>query len=148
METSRSNQKPADTVPWYETTGRLLLLSGIVGFAIAIIQSFTIFHDIDNGSIPAISFLFIILGLAFAFPDMLQDETGGLSTMRVVVLVTILVFAVITIKIAWQLKTFDEWRIDHTWIYILGLAFGGKAFQKYSEVDASKNEHEPNKDKK
>ena len=145
MTTSNSDQASASAKSGYESTGRTLLVTGLIGFAIAIIQSFTFFRDADNGTVPAVSFLFIILGIAFAFPDMLQDESGGLSTMRVVVLITVLVFAVITIKIAWQLKTFDEWRIDHTWVYILGLAFGGKAFQKYIEMDNAKPDAAPKK---
>lgn len=121
----------------YQSFGKTLLILGVVGFAFAILMSYSKWPDADNGAIPAASFLFIILGICFASPDVLEDETGGLSTMRIVVLITILVFGVVTLKLAWNLKTFDEWRIDSTWVYILGLAFGGKAFQKYSEIEAA-----------
>jgi hypothetical protein len=136
---------PAPPKTGYEGIGKALLIIGLLGFAVAAVVANTPMRDVDNGTLPAVSFLFIILGMCFAFPDMLQDEAGGFSTMRVVVLITVLIFAVVTLKLAWGLKTFDEWRIDRTWIYILGLAFGGKAFQKYSEIEGAKNEADAGK---
>lgn len=114
--------------------GNWLIILGIVGFVIAVIVSiFAYAGPADNGSIPAISFFFIMLGMAFYFPDLLQDESKSLSTMRVVVWITIMVFAIVAVRLSWQVKTFDEFKIDRTWVYILGLAFGSKVFQKFSE---------------
>ena len=125
------NQNSSGQMP---KVGRALIITGIFGLVIAVLVSiFAYASHADNGAIPAISFFFIMLGVAFAFPDMLQDETESLSTMRVVVFITIMIFAVISIKLAWNVKSFDEFKIDRTWVYILGLAFGSKVFQKFSE---------------
>jgi hypothetical protein len=43
------------------------------------------------------------------------------------------------VKLGWNAGTFEEFTIDSTWVYILGVAFGSKAVQKFAE--------EENKDK-
>ena len=55
--------------------------------------------------------------------------------MRVVVLIVVLVFAVVYIKLGWIAGSFEQFTIDTSWIYILGLAFGSKAFQKFAEEE-------------
>lgn len=37
------------------------------------------------------------------------------------------------IKNGWNAGSFEEFTIDQTWVYILGLAFGSKAIQKFGE---------------
>ena len=84
---------------------------------------------------PAISFLVLIVGISFYFPSLLEEKKGELSTMRVVVLIVVLVFAVVYIKLGWIAGSFEQFTIDTSWIYILGLAFGSKAFQKFAEEE-------------
>ena len=60
---------------------------------------------------------------------------GKVSTTRIVVLITVLVFGVVYIKLGWVAGSFESFVIDTGWIYILGLAFGGKAFQRFAEND-------------
>ena len=55
--------------------------------------------------------------------------------MRVVVLMTISVLVMTTVKLAWTVSSLLEFRIDKSWIYILGLAFGAKAVQRFAEDD-------------
>jgi hypothetical protein len=93
-------------------------------------------HIPDNGGVPSASVLFVMVGMAFYFPDLLQGPDGGFSTMRMIVFMIILVFVMLTVKIGWQTTSFDEFRIDNTWIYIVGLAFGGKVFQTFGEKSA------------
>ena len=113
--------------------GKWLILLGVFGFLAAVILSFTPLADLDNGAVPAGSFLCVMLGMAFNFPSMLEESPGALSTMRILVFAIVMVFCVIYLKIGWSLNNFEEFTIDKTWIYILGLAFGSKVFQKFGE---------------
>jgi hypothetical protein len=117
-----------------KTLGAAVIITGLVGFLVTVILGgIDGVHFPDNGSVPAVSILFIIIGMAFFFPDLLQGPCGGMSTMRMLVFIIITVFAVLTVKIGWMTHSFDEFRIDSTWVYILGLAFGGKVVQQMSE---------------
>jgi hypothetical protein len=131
-----------------EKFGRGLILLGAIGFGTAAILSFTDYSGFDEGALPAASFFLILIGMVFHFPTLLQEADGGISTMRVVVFAVVMVFSVIHLKIGWNAGTFKDFNIDQTWIYILGLAFGSKVFQKFGEEDgakgatSSKNEHQ------
>jgi hypothetical protein len=132
--------------------GKWLIMLGIFGFLAAVILSFTPIADLDNGAIPAGAFLCIMLGMAFHFPTMLEESKGEISTMRILVFAIVMVFCVIYLKIGWSLNNFENFSIDKTWVYILGLAFGSKVFQKFSEgsekVEAHTEEETPEGGKK
>ena len=64
--------------------------------------------------------------------------------MRVIVFAVVMVFVFIYVKLGWTAGTFEEFTIDSTWIYILGIAFGSKAIQKFAEEDENKK-HETKK---
>ena len=115
--------------------GIILILLGVAGFATTAIYSIADMEKITNGTIPAVSFLVLVIGIAFYFPSLLEESKGEISTMRVVVLIVVFVFATVYIKLGWVAGSFEEFFIDTSWIYILGLAFGGKAFQKFAEDD-------------
>lgn len=129
---SDSNKK-SDSLTRYAGVGLILL--SVVGFIATAIISAINMELINNGSIPALSFLILVIGLVFYFPSLLEEAPGDISTMRVVVLVVVLVFAVVYIKLGWVAGSFESFVIDSSWIYILGLAFGSKAFQKFAEND-------------
>jgi hypothetical protein len=118
-----------------KTFGIWLVRLGVLGFAVAVIQSFTVWAGMDRGGIPAASITIILLGLCFAMPSMLEDNTGGISTMRVVVLAVVLVFTLVYVKLGWNAGSFEDFTIDERWVYILGLAFGAKAAQRFAETD-------------
>jgi hypothetical protein len=117
-----------------KTFGRLLILLALTGFIASAILSFTIYNGLDRGAIPAISMLFVMVGMCFVWPTLLQGGDGSLSTMRVVVFSVTMVFVVIYTKLGWN-AAFDEFKVDSTWISILGLAFGAKAVQHFSEAN-------------
>jgi len=117
--------------------GAFLILVAIAGFITTAVISITNLEKIANGTLPALSFLVLVIGLVFYFPSLLEESKGEISTMRVIVLIVVLVFAVVYIKLGWVAGSFEEFFIDTSWIYILGIAFGGKAFQKFAEEDAS-----------
>ncbi len=113
--------------------GLVLILLGIAGLFATAVVSFTKYAGLDAGTLPAVSFLTIILGMSFAFPSMLEEGKNEISTMRVVLFTVVLVFATLYIKLGWIAGTFEQFKIDSSWIYILGLAFGSKAVQKFGE---------------
>ena len=115
--------------------GAFLILLSIAGFTTTAILSVTDLERITNGTFPAVSFLVLITGLVFYFPSLIEERKGEVSTMRIVVLITVLVFGVVYIKLGWVAGSFESFVIDTSWIYILGLAFGGKAFQRFAEND-------------
>jgi predicted MFS family arabinose efflux permease len=115
--------------------GIVLILVGVIGFIFTAAYSIIDMEKITNGTIPAVSFLVLVIGIAFYFPSLLEESKGEISTMRVIVLIVVLVFATVYIKLGWVAGSFEEFFIDTSWIYILGLAFGAKAFQKFAESD-------------
>ena len=115
--------------------GAFLILLSIAGFTTTAILSITDLEKVTNGTIPAISFLVLVIGLVFYFPSLLEERSGEVSTMRIIVLIVVLVFALVYIKLGWVAGSFTEFVIDTSWIYILGLAFGSKAFQRFAEND-------------
>lgn len=125
--------------------GRSLILLGAIGFMVAALLSFTDYSGLDEGALPAASFFLILIGMVFHFPTLLQEAKGEISTMRVIVFAVVMVFCVIHLKIGWNAGTFKDFNIDQTWIYILGLAFGSKVFQKFGEDETKKGS--PEKDK-
>ena len=122
-------------LPDIKAAGRWLITLGIIGFVVAVIFSLTKYSGVDRGAIPAVSFLFVMVGMCFYFPTLLQESKGEISTMRVVVFAVVMVFCFIYVKLGWNAGSFEDFKIDSTWIYILGLAFGSKVFQKFAEEE-------------
>lgn len=124
----------------FKRLGLILVCLGLAGFLADAIINFTPLGVYDNGSLPAASFFLVMIGFAFCYPSLLEESAGSLSTMRIVVFAVTIVFCVIYIKMAWNTASFSNLSIDKSWIYILGLAFGSKAVQKFGE----QNEPESN----
>jgi hypothetical protein len=118
-----------DLIPF----GKALIIAGVVGFLIAAVMSFTPYAGLDQGALPATSFFIVMLGLAFAFPTLLEESPGEMSTMRIIVFAVVLLFCTIYLKIGWSIGKLEQLNIDQKWVYILGLAFGSKAFQRLTE---------------
>jgi hypothetical protein len=118
-----------------KSIGILLIILGVGGFITAVIISCFGCRSCESGGLPAVSLVFIILGLSFYFPSLLEAKEGTLSTMRVIVLAVVLVFVLTYVKLAWTVESLEELKIDNNWVYILGLAFGAKAIQRYAEDD-------------
>ena len=124
--------------------GGILILLGIAGLVItAILSLFVVPIVTMDGSMPAISMFVLMLSMIFYFPDLLEDQNGGISTMRVVVLMTVSVFVITTVKLGWSVSSLLEFRIDKSWIYILGLAFGAKAVQRFAEEEDDQGKPKP-----
>jgi hypothetical protein len=118
-----------------EKFGRTLITIGAIGFITSALLSFTDYSGLDQGALPAASFFLILIGMVFHFPSLLEEAKGEISTMRVIVFAVVMVFAVVHLKMGWNAGSFKDFQIDSTWVYIVGLAFGSKAFQKFYEKD-------------
>src|SRR5256885_14482082 len=103
-----------------KTIGAILIGAGVIGFLAAAIMSFTIYSGLDAGGIPGASIVFMMIGMCFYFPTLLEESPGQISTMRVVTFSVVLVFTLIYVKLGWNAGSFDEFKIDPTWVYILG----------------------------
>lgn len=121
--------KKRDTVQWY--VGLVMIITGLLGLLVSALCGEKYLPD--NGGVPAASMLFVLLGIAFFFPDLLKAPDNSFSTMRVIVFIVVAVFVVLCVKIGWGTRSFDALRIDSSWVYILGLAFGSKVFQSFGE---------------
>lgn len=115
--------------------GSMMISAGVLGFVAAAILSAANCATLDSGAIPAVSLLLIVVGMCFFFPTLLEESPGQVSTMRVIILAVVLVFVLIYTRIGWNSGSMDDFKIDPTWVYILGLAFGAKAAQKFAEED-------------
>lgn len=115
--------------------GRWFIVLGVLGFVITSVLSVWDVAAPNLGTIPASSILMIMIGMSFAWPSLLEESAGQISTMRVIVFCVVLVFVTIEMKIGWSAGRFEDFTIDRAWVYILGLAFGAKAAQRYGESD-------------
>lgn len=122
---------------YFKKFGFTLVWLGVIGFIAAITLGFKLELDVRS-ALPALSFLLTMLGISFCFPTLLEESKGQLSTMRIVVFAVTMVFCTIYIRLAWNLGAFEEMTIDEKWVYILGLAFGGKVVQKFGEEETEK----------
>jgi len=135
QETQVKKEEQSNGITLNSVFGMILILLGITGFTVTAWLSATDLEKVMNGTIPAVSFLVLMVGITFYFPSLLEERAKEISTMRVVVLIVVLVFATVYIKLGWVAGSYSEFVIDSSWIYILGLAFGSKAFQRFAEND-------------
>jgi len=118
----------------------------LLGFGLIVIGVFYILFKLfyfsfssnnDNATIEgeeiALAFFITMLGVAFAFPDLLQDQTGGLSTMRIVVFMMVNVICILMLKIGWGKTNFADIGINNYWVGIIAFVFGSKATQSFFE---------------
>ncbi|HMI06050.1 MAG TPA: hypothetical protein VK528_00785 [Flavobacterium sp.] len=92
--------------------------------------------DSISGESMGICFFIIMLGVGFAFPELLKgDKDEGLSTMRIVVFMMTNVICLLLIKIGWnpEINNLEEIGLDGYWVSVIAFIFGGKAAQYYFE---------------
>lgn len=112
----------------------------IVAGVIAII----LFGCLDKSSLIAISFFIIMLGVAFAFPKLLEGN-DGLSTMRIVVFMVVNVICLLLLKIGWGKDSLECIGLDGWWMGVIAFVFGAKATQTYFESKFAVPKTEPQK---
>src|SRR6476660_5104221 len=112
-------------VSWLQLIGFLLILAGIFYLVLNML-----FLRINAGEV-AIIFFDIMIGIAFAFPDMLKDNNHRVSTMRIVAFMIVNVICMLLLKIGWDKTNFKDIGIDSNWVLIIAFVFAAKAAQSF-----------------
>lgn len=107
------------------------LFLGLGGMA-AVGVAAAIGHE-TSGAVPGSCLVLLMVGLALAKPELIQDDAQQTSTMRVVVLGIVTLFMLVTTKAAWSASDLQHLILDRSWAWVLGAALGGKALQSFSE---------------
>lgn len=116
-----------DKISYLQIIGFLVILFGLIElFTEQILGKLT-------GEVIATDFFAIMLGFAFAFPDLLRDSNKGLSTMRIVVFMMVNVICILLLKIGWEQPSLKAIGVDQYWMGIIAFVFGAKATQTYFE---------------
>lgn len=131
-------RKNETKISWLQIVGFVLIILSLLYFIGKFIYNLTQWSkDVPaiNFTAEEVSILFfiIMLGFAFAFPDLLQDENKGLSTMRIVVFMMLNVISMLLLKIGWNAADFKSIGIDGYWMGIVAFIFGAKAVQSLFE---------------
>ncbi|MDJ1505165.1 hypothetical protein [Xanthocytophaga agilis] len=133
-------KKDEGKLTYVQLFGFLLITLGITYFASFLLPSGIIdifpFLKLDehpeSTEVP-IAFFTIMLGVAFAFPDMLKGQTKDISTMRIVVFMFANVICMLILKVGWDKHSLTEIGLDGFWIGVIAFLFGAKATQAYFE---------------
>src|ERR1700743_3275848 len=94
-------QHKEEKVSVLQVAGFFLILAGLVCLFIVIFSRPNQPSDFNykrDGEAIAVLFFVIMMGVALVFPDLLQDRTKGLSTMRIVVYMMVNVICMLFIK--------------------------------------------------
>lgn len=112
-------------VSYLQLFGFLLIVGGIA------LMLFSLSKGIPPERI-AVSFFITMLGVAFAFPSLLEGNEG-LSTMRIVVFMITNVICLLLLKLGWNKNNLAEIGLDEWWMGVIAFVFGAKATQTYFE---------------
>ena len=133
-------QKNEGRLTYVQIFGFILIAFGVVYLASYLLPS-GIIHafpglQLDEAPTPngiSIAFFTTMLGVAFAFPDMLRGQTKEISTMRIIVFMFSNVICMLLLKIGWNKDSLQEIGLDGYWMGVIAFLFGAKATQSYFE---------------
>lgn len=129
----------------FQIIGLSLISIGLIIFAGIAIASLNIFPlkttPIDESKLVAIAILFIMIGFAFTYPELLMgpDKTTY-SVMRTAVFFIICLFTFLIAKIGWNATSLADFQINAGWAAIITAALGSKAVQSLGENRAAADE--------
>jgi hypothetical protein len=116
-----------DKISYLQIIGFVVILLGLLNLFVE-----KVFFTISGGTI-AVDFFSIMMGMVFAYPDLLRDSNKGLSTMRLVVFMMINVICILLLKIGWGQDSLAKIGLDQYWMGLIAFVFGAKATQSYFE---------------
>jgi hypothetical protein len=133
-------QKDEGNLTYVQLFGFILIALGVIYFSSFLLPSGIIdifpFLKLDkhpeSSEVP-IAFFTIMLGITFAFPDMLKGQTKNISTMRIIVFMFANVICMLLLKIGWNKDSLSEIGLDGYWMGVIAFLFGAKATQAYFE---------------
>jgi hypothetical protein len=114
-----------------QVVGAIVLLIGLAGIVTVGVHALA--GSETSGAVPACCFVLLMVGLALAKPELLQDDSEQVSTMRVGVLGIVTMFIAVTTKAAWSALDLQHVTLDGSWAWLIAAALGGKALQSFSE---------------
>ncbi len=133
-------QKGEGRLTYVQLFGFMLIAFGVVYLASyllpgGIIHYFSSLGLNENPTANGISIAFFttMLGVAFAFPDMLRGQTKEISTMRIIVFMFANVICMLLLKIGWEKGSLQGIGLDGYWMGVIAFVFGAKATQSYFE---------------
>lgn len=137
-------QKGEGKLTYVQLFGFLLIVLGVFYFSSFLLSTGVINYfpsfKLDDASTPngiSLAFFITMLGVAFAFPDMLRGQTKEISTMRIIVFMFANVICMLLLKIGWDKHSLSGIGLDGYWIGVIVLLFGAKATQSYFENSKS-----------
>ncbi len=116
-----------ENVSYTQIVGCLFILFGMI-----VMIATGVFTNPPSSSAISISFFITMLGIAFAFPSLLEGNEG-LSTMRIVVFMMTNVICMLLIRIGWDKTSLNGIGLDQWWMGVIAFVFGAKATQSYFE---------------
>jgi hypothetical protein len=132
-----NKEKPLTLI---QILGLCLILLGVGYFATFLVPTsitdlipWLKLDDKPESSEVAIAFFTTMLGVAFAFPDMLKGQTKEISTMRIIVFMLANVITMLLIKMGWDKDSLTGVGLDGYWMGVIAFLFGAKATQTYFE---------------
>lgn len=135
-------QKGEGQLSYVQFFGFILIVSGVIFFSCFLlpsgIKNIWFFKSFGLGGTPepneiSIAFFTTMLGVSFAFPEMLKDNSNEMSTMRITVFMLTNVICMLLLKIGWGAKSLTEIGLDGSWVGVIAFLFGAKAAQSYFE---------------
>lgn len=98
----------------------------------------------SSGSAAATVLFLVVVALVVARPTLIMDdvpsEGGEPSTMRILSLAIVLTFCAIMLRNGWNDGELPSLEQQGNWVWLVTAALGGKALQKYAEVQQKKEE--------
>jgi len=110
--------------------------------ALALISSVLVARGVPGNRL-AVGLALLLVALPILYPTMLREAGQAVSTMRVVVYVIVGLFSTITIRVAWNVSTLGDLKIDPWWATVVSAAIGGKVLQSLGESAVPADKERP-----
>lgn len=133
-------QKDEGKLTYVQLFGFILIALGVIYFSSFLLPSGIVNYfpslKLEDSPIPegiSIAFFTTMLGVAFAFPEMLKGQTKEISTMRIIVFMFANIICMLLLKIGWDKHSLSDIGLDGYWMGVIAFLFGAKATQAYFE---------------
>jgi hypothetical protein len=97
-----------------------------------------------GGGAAAAAGVLLVLALILKAPTLILDDApsagGEPSTMRIVTLAIVLTFCILMLRTGWNDGRLPSLQDQGNWVWLVTAALGGKALQKFAEVEEKKAE--------
>jgi len=132
---------------------RLILAFALFGGALLVILGRFVWYFTDGnsaayketgGGAAAAAAILLLVALIVWRPSLIMDDApdqgGEPSTMRILALAVVVTFCIIMLRTAWDTNALPPLKDQGNWVWLVTAALGGKALQKYAEVQQKTEE--------